>query len=105
MSDAPGAFCLGLSYRAARQKRLEFLARVLFLQVARVLGAQLLQSRFHDGKLVEVAVPCGPGELQLLDRGRDAAAQRVDLGLRLVLAQALAQRRDCLLYTSDAADE
>ena len=57
-----------------------------------VLGAQLLQPRVDHRELVEVAVARGARELQLLDRRGQAALQDVDLGLRLVLQQPLAER-------------
>ena len=57
-----------------------------------MLRAKLLEARIHHRELVEVAVTGGARNLQLLDRRRQAALQRVDLGLRLVLQQALAER-------------
>src|SRR4029079_2328761 len=92
MSDAQRGSCLVWSYKRTN-RRLELLARILLFQVALVLGAQLLQARLHGGELVEVAIPCGTRQLELVDRGGDTAAQRINLGLRLVLAQPLAEGR------------
>src|SRR5205814_1791125 len=68
---------------------------LLALRVAhleRVLRAQVLEARVDHRQLVEIAVAGGARELQLLDRRRQAALQSVELGLRLVLQQPLAER-------------
>src|SRR2546423_8939018 len=57
-----------------------------------MLRAQLLKTRVDHGELVEVAVAGRARELQLLDRRRQAALQRIGLALRVVLQQALAER-------------
>src|SRR5437867_3092724 len=58
-----------------------------------VLRAQLLEPRIDHRELVEVAVAGGAGERELLDRRRQAALQRVELALGLVLQEALAEER------------
>ena len=54
-------------------------------------GAQLLQPCVNDCLLVEVAISCSTRKLQLLDGGKQASPQHIDLCLRLVLQQALAR--------------